>query len=109
MHCTRGATNMVINSQALSRACGIKTVCHSDKKRLQNILEVDENNNPNNNSKKYCTNFNTGRRQDETVLEDLLDSNTFSFLFQTIYPALDLLETVLTTLFMCNDSRSTFY
>lgn len=47
MHCTHGAMNMVVNSQALSRACGIKTACHSDKKGLQNILKADENNNPN--------------------------------------------------------------
>lgn len=46
MHCTHGATNMVINSQALSRAGGIKTVCHPDKAGLQNILDADENNNP---------------------------------------------------------------
>lgn len=42
------------------------------------------------------------------MLEDLPDSNNFYYLFKTIDAALDLLETVLTTLFMCNDSRSTF-
>lgn len=47
------------------------------------------------------------RGQDETVLEELLDSNNFYYLFKTIYAAFDLLETV-TALFGCNDSGSTF-
>lgn len=59
-------------------------------------------------TKKVLHRLYTGRRQDETVWEDLLDSNNFYNLFKTIYAALDLLETVLTTLFMCNDSRPTF-
>lgn len=49
----------------------------------------------------------TDRGQDETVLEELLDSTNFYYLFKTIYAAPDLLETV-TALFGCNDSGSTF-
>lgn len=50
----------------------------------------------------------TDRRQDEAMLEELLDSTNFYYLFKTIYAALDLLETVLTALFGYNDSGSTF-
>lgn len=108
MHCMHGATNMVIDSQALSRACGIKTVCHSNKKRLQNIKNILEADERNKKIKRKLHKLYTGKRQDETVLEDLLYSNNFYYLFKTMYAALDLLETLLTTLFMCNDSRSTF-
>lgn len=49
----------------------------------------------------------TDRGQDETVLEELLDSTNFYYLCKTIYAAPDLLETV-TALFGCTDSGSTF-